>query len=100
MKRSLKNFRFSLKLKIASVFLLLVVVMMTTMGYIFTIRELNLRVAQVKERMERLARNIATIRSVETEDWEVYQNYIDNQLKVNPDIIYIAIFAERGELKG
>jgi len=72
---------------------------MTTVGYIFTIRELNLRVEQVKERMERLARNIATIRSVETEDWEVYQNYIDNQIKVNPDIVYIAIFDDKGELK-
>lgn len=99
MKRSLKNFRISLKLKIAFVFLLFVVVIMTTVGYIFTIRELNLRVEQVKERMERLARNIATIRSVGTEDWDVYQTYIDNQIIVNPDIIYIAIFDERGELK-
>lgn len=99
MKRSLENFRISLKLKIAFVFVLLVVVMMITVGYIFTVREQNLRVEQVKERMERLARNIATIRSVETEDWDVYQNYIDNQIKVNPDIVYIAIFDERGELK-
>ncbi len=99
MNRVLKNFRFSLKLKIALVFLLLVVVIMITVGYIFTIHELNLRVAQVKERMERLARNIATIRSVETEDWNIYQTYIDNQIIVNPDIIYIAIFDEQGELK-
>ncbi len=99
MKLSFENFRISLKLKIAFVFLFLVVVMMTTVGYIFTIREINLRVEQVKERMERLARNIATIRSVETEDWDVYQTYIDNQIIVNPDIIYIAIFDEKGELK-
>ena len=99
MKSPLKNFKISLKLKIAFMFVLLVVVMMTTVGYIFTVREQNLRVEQVKERMERLARNIATIRSVETEDWDVYQNYIDNQIKVNPDIVYIAIFDETGELK-
>jgi serine phosphatase RsbU (regulator of sigma subunit)/HAMP domain-containing protein/preprotein translocase subunit YajC len=99
MKLSLENIKISLKLKIAFVFVLLVVVMMITVGYIFTVREQNLRVEQVKERMERLARNIATIRSVETEDWDVYQNYIDNQIKVNPDIVYIAIFDERGELK-
>jgi len=96
---ALKNFRISLKLKIAVVFVLLVVVMMAIVGYIFTVRELNLRVEQVKERMERLARNIATIRSVETEDWDVYQAYIDNQITVNPDIVYIAIFDETGELK-
>ncbi len=99
MKLSLENIKISLKLKITFVLLLLVIVMMTTVGYIFTVREQNLRVEQVKERMERLARNIATIRSVETEDWDVYQNYIDNQIKVNPDIVYIAIFDERGELK-
>jgi serine phosphatase RsbU (regulator of sigma subunit)/HAMP domain-containing protein len=99
MKLSLENIKISLKLKIAFVFVLLVVVMMIIVGYIFTVREQNLRVAQVKERMERLARNIATIRSVETEDWDVYQNYIDNQIKVNPDIVYIAIFDEQGELK-
>jgi len=99
MKLPFKNFKISLKLKIAFMFVLLVVVMMTTVGYILMVRELNLRVEQVKERMERLARNIATIRSVETEDWDVYQNYIDNQIKVNPDIVYIAIFNEQGELK-
>ncbi len=99
MKSSLKNFKISLKLKIASVFLLLVVVMMTTVGYIFTIRELNLRKEQVKLRIERLANNIATIRSVETEDWDVYENYIENQIIVNPDIVYIAIFDDKGDLK-
>jgi serine phosphatase RsbU (regulator of sigma subunit)/HAMP domain-containing protein len=99
MKPLLKNFKISLKLKIAFLFVLLVVVMMTIVGYIFMVRELNLRVEQVKERMERLARNIATIRSVETEDWDVYQTYIDNQITVNPDIVYIAIFDEQGELK-
>ena len=99
MKLPLKNFKISLKLKIAFMFVLLVVVMMITVGYIFTVREQNLRVEQVKERMERLARNIATIRSVETEDWDVYQAYIDNQITINPDIIYIAIFDEPGELK-
>jgi serine phosphatase RsbU (regulator of sigma subunit)/HAMP domain-containing protein/preprotein translocase subunit YajC len=99
MRLSLEKLKISLKLKITFVLLLLVIVMMTTVGYIFTVREQNLRVEQVKERMERLARNIATIRSVETEDWDVYQNYIDNQIKVNPDIVYIAIFDERGELK-
>jgi len=99
MKLPFKNFKISLKLKIAFMFVLLVVVMMAIVGYIFTVREQNLRVEQVKERMERLARNIATIRSVETEDWEVYQTYIDNQIKVNLDIVYIAIFDEQGELK-
>lgn len=99
MKRPILKFRISLKVKIAFFFLLLVVLMMGTVGYIFTIRELNLRKEQVALRMERLANNIATIRSVETEDWEVYQTYIDNQIKLNPDIVYIAITDEAGTLK-
>lgn len=99
MKRPILKFRISLKVKIAFFFLLLVILMMGTVGYIFTIRELNLRKEQVKLRMERLANNIATIRSVETEDWEIYQTYIDNQIKLNPDIVYIAITDEMGNLK-
>ena len=93
------NFKISLKFKIALVFTLLVIVMMGAVTYIFTIRELDLRVEQVKLRMERLAQNIATIRSVETEDWDVYQTYINNQLTLNSDIVYIAIFDEKNSLK-
>ena len=93
------NFKISLKFKIALVFTLLVIVMMGAVTYIFTIRELDLRVEQVKLRMERLAQNIATIRSVETEDWDVYQTYINNQLTLNADIVYIAIFDEKNRLK-
>ncbi|MBN1350635.1 SpoIIE family protein phosphatase [candidate division KSB1 bacterium] len=95
----MKKLKISLKFKIAFLFILLVVIMMTTVTYIFTIRERNLRLEQVKLRMERLANNIATIRSVETEDWDVYQTYIDNQITLNPDIVYIAIFNEMSELK-
>ncbi len=93
------NFKISLKLKFALIFTLLVIVMMGAVTYIFTIRELNLRVEQVKLRMEKLAQNIATIRSVETEDWDVYQMYINNQLTLNTDIVYVAIFNEQNELK-
>lgn len=94
-----KNLKISLRLKILIPFLFLVIMMMLVVTHIFTIRELNLRVEQVKVRIERLAKNIATIRSVETEDWEVYQTYIDNQLQLNKDIIYIAIFDEQNDLK-
>ncbi|MBN2093172.1 SpoIIE family protein phosphatase [candidate division KSB1 bacterium] len=91
--------KISLKFKIAFSFIFLVIIMMATITYIFTIRELNLRVEQMKVRMERLANNIATIRSVETEDWDVYQRYIEIQMRLNPDLVYIAIFDEKGELK-
>ena len=95
----IKPFKFSLRLKITLLFLLLVIGMMVTVGYIFTVRELNLRKEQMKVSMERLANNMATIRSVETGDWDLYQTYIDNQIIVNPDIVYIAIFDDQGRLK-
>ena len=93
------KFKVSLKLKIIFVFVLLVILMMAAVTYIFTIRELSLRVAQVALRMERLANNIASIRSVEADDWDVYQTYIDHQLRLNPDIVYISIVDEMGDLK-
>ena len=99
MKNLFQSFGFSLKYRITFVIVFLIFIMMVTVTYIFTIRELGLRVDQVNLRMERLANNIATIRSVETEDWDVYQNYIDNQLRLNPDIVYIAIFDEMNQLR-
>lgn len=99
MQRPAKKFRFSLRLKIILPFLLLVVVIMTTVGYIYTVRELNLRREQMALRIGRLANNIAAVRSVETGDWDGYQSYLDNQMIVNPDIVYIAIFDDQGRLK-
>lgn len=95
----IKKYKISLKFKIAFAFILLVLAMMSTVTYIFAYRENRSRLEQVKLRMERLANNIATIRAVETTDWAVYQDYIDNQLKLNPDLVYIAIFDELGILK-
>lgn len=90
---------FSLRYKIAIPFVILVFMIMASVTYIFSIREMKFRAEQVKERMERLANNIATIRSVGSEDWNLYQSYIDYQIAVNPDIVYIAIYNEFKELK-
>lgn len=90
----LRKRKFSLKYKIAFAFMLLVVIVMATVTYFFTIRELGLRVNEVELRMERLANNIASIRAVETEDWSIYQTVIDNQIRLNPDVVYIAILDE------
>ncbi|MBN1782815.1 SpoIIE family protein phosphatase [bacterium] len=93
------TFLFSLRFKIAIPFVIMVFTIMASVTYIFTIREMTLRSEQVKLRMERLANNIATIRSVGSEDWELYQSYIENQISINPDIVYIAIFNEFRDLK-
>ncbi len=91
--------RINIQLKITSLILFLVILMMGIITYVFTIRELKLQREQVTLRMQRLASNIATIRSVETQDWDTYQTYIDNQINLNQDIVYIAIFDEQGDLK-
>ncbi|MBN1154880.1 SpoIIE family protein phosphatase [candidate division KSB1 bacterium] len=99
MKSLLKYFKSSLGFKIAVLLMLMIITLMSIVTYIFTIRELNLRTDQVKLRMEQLAKNIATIRSVETENWDIYQTYINNQVHLYDDIVYIAIFDEQDELK-
>jgi len=92
-------FLFSLRYKIAIPFVTMVLVIMAIVTYFFTIREMRIQADQVKLRMERLANNIATIRSVGSEDWSLYQSYIKNQIVINPDIVYIAIFNEFRDLK-
>ncbi len=99
MKNRFKPIRFSLKWKFALVLVALVIAIMTVITYIFTIRQQSMRIQDVGLRMERLANNIATIRSMETDDWETYQTYIDHQLRLNPDIVYIAIYDEQNTLK-
>jgi len=93
------HLKMSLRLKITLAFVFLVLVMMIIVTYVFTIRQQKIAINQVQLRMERLARNIATIRSVETQDWSMYQNYIENQLRLNPDIVYIAIEDDQGNLR-
>lgn len=93
------HLKIGLKLKIALAFVLFVLVMMAIVTYIFTIRQQKISITEVQLRMERLANNIATIRAVETQDWSVYQNHIENQLPLNPDIVYIAIEDDQGRLQ-
>lgn len=90
---------FSIRWKIAFFMVSLVIVIMGAVTYIFTIRELNMRADQMKLRMQHLADNIASIRSVETEDWDIYQIYLDNQIKINPDIVYILMKDEHGAVR-
>lgn len=77
----------------------LVIVIMGAVTWIFTIRGLDMRADQMKLRMQHLADNIASIRSMETEDWDVYQIYLDNQIKINPDIVYILMKDEHDAVR-
>lgn len=82
---------FSLRYKMAIQMVILVVAIMLVVTYIFTIQERDMRKEQVDLRMERLANNIASIRTVETTNWDTYQSYLDIQLQLNPDIVFVAI---------
>ena len=90
----------SLWVKITLAVVVLVVAIMASVSYFFSYRELELQRADVRERIERLAKQIASIRMAETEGWYAYQNYIDNLIRADfsRDLVYIAIFDERDSL--
>ena len=85
------------KITFAIVFLVLI---MAAVSYYFGYRELKEERQQVRQRMDRIAKQIASIRMAETEGWYVYQNYIDGLIRAdfNKDIVYIAIFDEHDSL--
>ncbi|MFZ0391481.1 MAG: SpoIIE family protein phosphatase [Calditrichia bacterium] len=78
---------------------LLVTVVMVTVTYFFTIQELNDKRAAAENQIQRMARNIATMKLLDRQDWTVYQNYISQLMAVNKDIVYIAIFDDRATLR-
>ena len=86
----------SLWTRITFIIVLLVLGIMISVSYFFSYRELKTERFEVRERMERIAKQIASIRFAETEGWYVYQNYINNLIRAdfNKDIVYIAIFNE------
>ncbi len=89
----------SLRAKIAFAFVLLVVIM-AVVSYLYSYREIRRERLEMRARMERIAKQIASIRLAETEGWYVYQDYIDDLIRTdfNKDIVYIAIFNEDDSL--
>jgi len=55
--------------------------------YFYTIREMKTKRAAVEDQIQRLARNIATIKLLDQQDWSVYQDYISQIMEVNDDIV-------------
>ncbi|MDZ7412834.1 MAG: SpoIIE family protein phosphatase [candidate division KSB1 bacterium] len=90
----------SLWVKMTLAVVVLVVAIMASVSYFFSYRELKAERREVEGRIERLAKQIASIRLAETEGWYVYQNYIDNLIRADfsRDLVYIAIFDERDSL--
>jgi serine phosphatase RsbU (regulator of sigma subunit)/HAMP domain-containing protein len=77
----------------------LVIVMMVTTTYLFTFREIQYSFNEVETQMRRIAQNIATMQLLDRQEWEIYQNYITQLMTFNKDIVYIALYDARGNLR-
>jgi len=77
----------------------LVTIIMITITYLFTIREINSKRTAVESQMRRIAEGIATMQLLDRQDWAVYQNYISQLVSLNRDIVYIAIYDDRNLLR-
>jgi len=93
-----KDRRISLRLRFVFSFILLVLLMTAAGTYLFTLRQWETQKKLVDVRMQRLTENIATILSVEADE-SIYQNYMDNQIMLSPDMVYIAVFDQAGFLR-
>ena len=90
----------SLSAKISFIIVLLIMIIMASVTYVFTVRQIDSKRREVRNNMGRLAKQIASIRLAETEGWYVYQDWIDNIINsdFSRDIVYIAIFDEKDSL--
>ncbi|MFQ5650059.1 MAG: SpoIIE family protein phosphatase [bacterium] len=91
--------KFSLRTKLIALTTFVVTLTMADVMYFFTIRELHDKSAAVESQMARVARNIASMQLVENQSWNDYQNYIDQLLPLNEDIVYIAVYDDRNWLR-
>jgi len=91
--------RFTLRSKLILLTTLLVTIIMAESTYFYTIREMKAKRAAVEDQIERIARNIATIKLLDQQDWSDYQDYINQIMNVNDDIVYIAIYDDRQSLR-
>ena len=89
----------SLRAKLIFFTTVLVIVVMITITYLFTYREIQSRLDDVESQMQRIARNIATMQLLDRQEWEIYQNYISQLMAFNKDIVYIALYDARGNLR-
>jgi serine phosphatase RsbU (regulator of sigma subunit)/HAMP domain-containing protein len=89
----------SLRAKLIFFTTILVIVVMITITYLFTFREIQGRLSDVESQMKRIAQNIATMQLLDRQEWEIYQDYISQLMAFNQDIVYIALYDARGNLR-
>jgi serine phosphatase RsbU (regulator of sigma subunit)/HAMP domain-containing protein len=91
--------RIKLRIKMIAFTIILVMAIMITITYFFTIREIEVKRTSLYTQVERIAQNVATLQLVDQQEWSTYQDYINQIMEANKDIIYIAIYDERNSLR-
>ena len=81
--------RFTLRSKLILLTTLLVTVIMAESTYFYTIREMKAKRAAVEDQIERIARNIATIKLLDQQDWSDYQDYINQIMTISMSIQWV-----------
>ena len=81
-------------LKLSAVIVVILLVLMATVFQLITRRQIRSEREQLRENMQRIAMQIASIRLTATEDLLIYQEWIKRILDsdAGKDIVYIAIF--------
>ncbi|MDZ7723969.1 MAG: HAMP domain-containing protein [candidate division KSB1 bacterium] len=87
-------------LKISAAFTLIILIIMLLVFHFITVQQVKRDRAQLEQNMERIAKQIASIRLAETEGWYVYQDWINSIMEsdAGEDLVYIAIYNESREL--
>ncbi|RMD90364.1 MAG: HAMP domain-containing protein [Calditrichaeota bacterium] len=91
--------KFTLRTKFIVLITFIVAAIMIDITYFFTIRQLKDKRTAFENQMARIAKNIATLKLLDRPDWNDYQNYISQLMDINDDIVYIAIYDDRGWLR-
>ena len=92
-------FKVGLNAKITGLVIFFIVTTIASVTYFYTIREMETKRVEMENQMQRIARNIASIWLLKTQDWALYQDYIEQVPRTIGDIIYIAVYDVQGELK-
>ena len=86
--------------KYSAIIVLLLLVLMAVVFQFITRRELVSERAELQENMERIAKMVASIRLIDTEDDSLYSDWIDRIMRSDPgqNLVYIAVIDSRQRL--
>ena len=80
--------------------IMLLLLLMGSVSYLFSAKELNYKRSGILSRMEDIARTIGKIASLEqTDAWDLSQDFINDMHRVNKDIVYVAVYDNENNLK-